>query len=143
MRDTGLTITDLLITLVIVGVLAAFAVPNLGSWLSAVTITSTTRALATTLQLTRMKAIGRNTRVRISFDTANHTYQVQEEVSPNQWANDGHAKTLPVRIALQKAPATVTFTPLGAASPGTITLRNARGKAKKIIIHVTGRVRIQ
>ena len=128
---------------------AALAGPNLGSWLSAITMTLTTRALATTLQITRMKAIAQNTRVRISYDTANDTYQVQEEVNPNQWANDGDANTLPVRIDLQAAPTTVTFDPLGRAEfnpdtqTATITLRNSQGKQKRISLNQTGRVQVQ
>ena len=153
MRDTGFTTTDLLITVVIVGVLAAFALPNLGSWLSATSISSATRAVATELQLTRMKAISRNTRMRIRYNTVLNTYQVEQEGNPNVWTNDGNLTTLPVRIDLQAAPTTVTYDTLGRAAftpplpplgvTATITLGNTQGKQKQISLHLGGRVQVQ
>ena len=144
LRAAGFTLTDLIITMAIMGILAVFAVPNITSWLSAVNMNSTTRSLATELQLTRMRAISRNRKVRVSFDTDNETYEVEEEIDGTWTDLDPEVSgTLPKQIDLYTAPATVTFNPIGTAVGGTITLQNTQGKQKQIIIHTTGRVRIQ
>ncbi len=59
-RGAGFTLTEILVTVAIASVLAAFAVPNLSSFLRKVKLNSITGSLVASLQLARSEAIKMN-----------------------------------------------------------------------------------
>ena len=83
MRERGFTITELMVVVAIVGVLTVVATPSLSRWLTSIRMESTTREIASTLQLARVKAITQNTSIRIDFDPTANTYQIQQCDSAN------------------------------------------------------------
>jgi type IV fimbrial biogenesis protein FimT len=147
MREKGFTITELMIVIAIMGVLTAVATPNMSRWLTSIRMASATREIASTLQLARVKAITKNTNVRINFDTTANTYQMQQRDSVNltTWNNVENAKKLPTGIQF----VSVTGNPItfqsgrGSTLPsnnGTITIQNAQGKTNEVVVAQTGRV---
>ena len=78
-RESAFTTTELMVAVVIIGILAAFTAPNLGRWLSTIRVNSAARAIASELQFARMRAISQNAKFRITFDSANNTYQTEKE----------------------------------------------------------------
>jgi Tfp pilus assembly protein FimT len=141
--ERAVTTVELLITLMIVSVIAAFMAPHLGRWLTTVGVDATARELAAELQLWRMRAISDNTRYRISFDPVNDTYVVQKDAA-GTWQDIGGPKSLPRGINLESATIDPIFRTLG-TTPGvtTITLSNAQGRQRKIRLSFAGRVTVE
>ena len=97
--ERAFTTVELLISMMIVGVMAAFLTPHLGRWLTTVGVDAAARELASELHLGKMRAISENTRYRISFDPASDTYVVQKDVA-GDWQDGDRPKSLPNGIDL-------------------------------------------
>jgi prepilin-type N-terminal cleavage/methylation domain-containing protein len=143
LQEGAFTIIELIIVMMVVGVLAAFATPHLGRWLATTGIDAAARGIATDLQLGKMRAISQNTRYRISFNTENDTYQMQKDVT-GTWQDVGDPKLLPAGVDLVSTTATPTFQTLGTAPGGaTIMLRNAQGRTRMVTVSFAGRVQVE
>lgn len=137
------TTIELIIVMLIVGMMAAFATPHLGRWLSTTGVDTAAREIATELQLGKMRAISQNTRYRISFDADHNTYLVQKDVA-GAWQDVGAPKPLPAGVNLVSATANPVFQTLGTAPGGTtITLQNAQGRTRKVTVSFAGRVKVE
>jgi type II secretion system protein H len=157
MRERGFTLTELMVVVAIMGSLTAVATPSLARWLTSIRMESATREIASTLQLARVKAITQNTSMRINFDTAANTYQIQQIASanltpcsanPTPWNNIETAKKLPTGVKLAQVTGNpVTFqSGRGSTCPGTnstIFLENTQGKTNDVVVAQTGRVIIR
>ena len=150
MRERGFTITELMVVVAIMGVLTAAATPSLLRWLTSIRMESATQEIASTLQLARVKAITQNTSIRINFDTAANTYQIQQRDSANltTWNNVEKAKKLPLGVTFVSITGNpITFqsgrgsTPVG--NNGTVTLKNTQGKTTDVVVAQTGRVSVR
>jgi prepilin-type N-terminal cleavage/methylation domain-containing protein len=137
------TTVELVIVMMIVGVLAAFATPQLGRWLATTGVDTAAREIATELQLSKMRAVSQNTRYRISFDADHNTYLVQKDVA-GVWQDVGAPKALPAGVDLVSATADPVFQTLGTAPGGTtVTLQNAQGRTRKVTVSFVGRVKVE
>jgi prepilin-type N-terminal cleavage/methylation domain-containing protein len=146
-QERAFTTVELLIVMMIVGIMAAFLTPHLGRWLSTVGVDTAARALASELQLGKMRAISQNTRYRINFDPTQATYTVQKEAA-GAWADIGSPRLLPTGVRLVSVSAgrnPLYFEPLGTAPGGNavITLQNAQGRMRAVHISTGGRVMVK
>jgi prepilin-type N-terminal cleavage/methylation domain-containing protein len=75
-RTKGFTLIELLIVMVILGVLAAIAIPGFSVWLPNYRLKSAASALYSNLQLAKLKAIRTNGDYAVLFDAGNGRYQI-------------------------------------------------------------------
>jgi Tfp pilus assembly protein FimT len=141
---------------VILGILAAVAAPNVSSWIENYTIRTAGRQLVTDLQLAKMKAVSQGVQHRVSFDVAGKSYIIEKGDSSSgstTWVQVDSTRALAseqnpyyargVSIATNLASDRVIFSPVGNASPaGTITL-STTNYTRLVRVVLTGRVRIE
>jgi len=73
----GFTLMELMITVVIVGILAAVAVPGMAGWFGKKDLDSVARAMFSHFQLARSDAVRNGRQVQIRIDTANNWYDIR------------------------------------------------------------------
>ncbi len=88
MKNKGFTLIEVVMVIVIVGILAALAVPRFDSFYAA-KLAGAVRKTASDIRYVQQIAISRHTNTRIVFNTASDTYSAQEESSPGSgtWNN--------------------------------------------------------
>lgn len=170
MREAAFTTTELMITMAVMGILAAVTAPNLGVQLSTIRLNSATNEIASELQRARVRAIAQNSGFGLRFDLVKNTYQVQKEgedrnnngvLDPGEdlngnglldrqgmWQDVGGTRPLPRGINLVSVSAgrnPLSFQSLGVAPGGNaiITLQNGRGRTNIIRVSTAGRILVE
>lgn len=149
-RFQGVTLVELMAIMAVIALLGVFTAPGVSRVLMNIRLTSTTSEIASALHLARIKAITQNASMRIAFDVAQNTYQLQQRdtVDSKVW----HAMDVVQRLPKDVTIASITGNPVefqsgrGSAVPGsnsTITLQTRRGRQATIVIAQTGRVTVQ
>jgi len=69
-KQAGFTLVEVMVTVAIVGILAAIAIPNYISWLPEKRLRASARDLYSDLQKAKLTAIKRNSNVAVSFTVA-------------------------------------------------------------------------
>ena len=139
-KNSGFTITELMVTIAIFAILLSLAIPNFIAWLPNYRLQSGAEEIQSTLQFARVTAIKRNATATVSFDIANETYRASVG---GQAIRGGR---MPAGIDINSASfggTSVQFDSRGIASAaGTAVVRNNLGKAKTITVYITGNSRI-
>lgn len=73
----GFTLMELMITVVIVGILAAVAVPGMAGWFGKKDLDSVSRTMFSHFQLARSDAVRNGRQAQIRIDTANDWYDIR------------------------------------------------------------------
>jgi type II secretory pathway pseudopilin PulG len=134
-----MTLLESSIAVAIVSVTTIVAIPSLVRARESYELDSTARQVAGNLQSARVKAATRNRDYRVRV-TSPATYTI--ECEDPTWKLD-EALTIPrgFRITANASP---QFHRRGNASPtGTITVWSVSGRSKKVIVNITGRIRIE
>ena len=151
MRRRGFTILELLCALAVLGLLFTVALPRISAILPALMLDRAARGLLADLEIARVKAVNRNTRVRTICELASAEYRVESE-SEGRFESEGGARALPAGISFDAADSTrvsggrisITFLPRGHTTDNaTIALADGRGDERRVIVSAAGRVRIQ
>ncbi|GIX47668.1 MAG: hypothetical protein KatS3mg131_1879 [Candidatus Tectimicrobiota bacterium] len=137
------TTTELLAVMMLAGIVAALAAPHLGRWLTAMRLNAAARQLASDLQLSRMRAVARNTPFQIRFDVERDAYTVEQEGDGGTWQVLDHVRLPPGIDLLAATTNPVRFQPLGTVAAGTtITLKNPRGE-RQVRVSFGGRIHVE
>jgi type IV fimbrial biogenesis protein FimT len=150
-RREGFTLLELLCALGVLSVLLAIALPRVSAALPGLLLDQAARRLVSELELARVKAVNRNTRVRTICELATAQYRVEIE-SEGRFDPEGGARTFPSGVAFDAASSTrvsggrvsVTWLPRGHTfDNATITLTATGGAVRRVIISTAGRVRVE
>jgi len=115
MNEKGVTLIELIVVMVIIGIMAVLTVPNIGRQLQRYRLKTAAREISNYLLETRTEAIKNGdftnpVYFRVSFNQSNGTY-VRQRYQGGAWVDDGAAKTLPAKVSI------------GALSPSAINSR--------------------
>ena len=149
-RRRGFTLLELLCALTILSVLAAIALPRGAAALPGLLVDQAARRLVSDLQLARVKAINRNTRVRMICELAAAEYRIESD-SEGRFEADGAPRALPAGVAFDAQASSrvsagrvsITFVPRGhTADNATIVLSTPSGASRRVIVSAA-RVRLE
>jgi prepilin-type N-terminal cleavage/methylation domain-containing protein len=146
----GFTVLELLCVLGVLSVLLAIALPRASAVLPRLALDQAARQLAAELELARVKAINRNTRVRVVVDLAAASYRLEAEVE-GRFEPEGAARRLPGGVEFDAAASTrifggsitITFLPRGHTADNATIALGGTGNVKRVIVSPSGRVRVE
>ncbi len=147
-RDKGFTLLELLVGLVLMALLSALAVPNVGTWINQYRVKKVSRQIVSDMQLAKMKCISERIQYKVALGSSSYTIEkgnksiasttytqiLQRTLSDP--ASPYYAKGVSMSID------NVVFSPSGSASPSTITVSEAGGYTKTVTVSIAGRIRL-
>jgi len=148
-RDAGFSLVELIITIVLLGIVAAIAVPSYRGWADNTNLKGAARMISSDFYDTRARAMAENRPYTItcSPDPTN-TYRIQAPAvgAPASLAAVDETKTFGEfgGVRMTGAPAgQITIQSRGAVLPaGTIVVTNVRNSTGTITILMTGRAHV-
>lgn len=147
MRSRGFTLFELLIALALAGVLGAVAVPAVQRQLERLRLAAAARQVVMDLKLARARAIAGGAAQRVHFAVPGGSYQHERQRPGGAYAPTGPATALPDGVRVVDCTAAgdgIGFRPRGhAITFGTVTLRDAAGDERRVVVDIAGRMRVQ
>jgi len=139
----GFSLVELVVTIGIAGVLLAGAVLALPRVDAAMQLDSGLCQVAADLQSARTTAIASAHRARVVFTVGSDRYARERADDGGQYHRDLD-RFLPrgIRVLTANAGAMVVFSARGDAQNATITLADARGTSRAVVINQRGRITI-
>ncbi len=150
-RQAGFSLTELIVVVAMIGILAALGMPMMISYWQTSTTTAGASELATALNRARQLAIAQNTLYCVEVSGTGVRYRYGAAVAAcagggTVWtgtSSDG-AGLITLSNNLTVTGGSVVFTPLGAASTaGTFTVTNPNGGSRNVVTAASGRVSVQ
>jgi type IV fimbrial biogenesis protein FimT len=140
MKQEGKTLTELMVIVAIIGMVAMMALPNYSVLNSRSQVRCTTEEIASELRLARQLAMTYRDRVRIVVDLEQQaltTQFVNTETTHHAYHYGGKG----IVIEEPSAGPEILFHPSGrSASATTIQLRSQGGQTQQLTVSITGRV---
>jgi len=99
----GFTLTELTVTLSILGVMTAISVPSFISWLPRHKLQTSARQIYDDLNLAKIRAVKDNTVARITFDAGNGNYTVFLDVNGDSTYTNGVDTLIKGPVTLENA----------------------------------------
>ncbi len=150
MNKKGVTLIELIVVFVIIGIMAALIAPSIGQWLPSYRLRSATAEIVSTLRGAQMRAISEQLSYTVSFNSA------ETGVADNRAFCSYTGASYVVAVTALPADITVvsnTLTNLRAVfnsdstcstAPGSITLQNSKGTRKRItVLSATGKLTVE
>ena len=120
MHKKGVTLIELIVVIVIIGILGAFLAPNIGAWLPNYRLRGAARDIVSTMRTAQMKAVSTNLIYRVSF-TLPSSYVLQYIDTGGTLRTEGVAQTLPSGVSISAINITgsnAVFNPNSTSSSG-------------------------
>ena len=148
MNKKGVTLVELIVVLVIIGIAAALTIPGIGRWLPGYHLRGATRDVVSIMRMAQAKAVSGNMEYRVNFDVAQGSYILQCQTTAGL-VNDGDWQKLRSGVQFKEVnfgggdPNAAIFNANSTSSGGNVTLRNTKGTEKRISLSsTTGRVQV-
>ena len=146
-RETGFTLVELMIVVLLMGILAAIAAPSYQGYMARSRLNGAARQVLSDLMWARMKAVKTNQRVKVVFYS--NQYKLWNDADRNATVDDNEGDNVLKSFVPHYLDVSITnktgdpiFLPKGTATGlATITIRNSSG-CRSIIVSAAGRVRI-
>jgi len=142
----GFSLLELLTVLALTAILAAIGVLSHQALRPSLSLDAAARQVVMDLKIARIRAITDHASHRLLFADGSASYQWQRKNGAG-YVDEGRSVALPDGTAIAHCSAAghaIGFGPRGtAASFGTVTLRNARGETRAVIVDIAGQVRVQ
>jgi prepilin-type N-terminal cleavage/methylation domain-containing protein len=147
MSKKGVTLLELIVVMVIIGIGAVLFTPNISGWMRSYRLRSATRDIVSTMRTAQMKAVSTNLKYQVSFtSTVSYVLQYQDTTAAQTWHDEGATQTLPTGISISAivgiAGNNAVFNPNSTSSSGSITLQNSKTQRQLTLTPSTGRVKI-
>ena len=154
--EQGFTLMEVMVVTAIVGIMSAIAIPNYLSWKPGYISRGAVSLVQRDLNKCKMRALETRHQCRVVFSSAGYQIFDGNQVrSSTQWgriASDGtftNGATVKTEqfskypdITLNNV-STITFSPVGTASPNSITVQHLKKDVAVIAVNITGRVRAE
>ena len=142
MKEEGKTLTELMMVVGVIGMVASMAIPNFMVLTSRTQVRCTTEEIASELRLAKQLALANRDRVRIVIDMDRQelvTQFVNSETTHHIYRYGGKGLV----IEEPSAGPEILFHPSGrSATATTIQLHSQEGQTQKLTVSITGRVSI-
>jgi prepilin-type N-terminal cleavage/methylation domain-containing protein len=146
LRGRGFSLIELIVVVALASILAALGVLAHQAVRPGLNLSMAARQVVMDLKVARMQAIARNTAQRVVFTSGGSRYQPQRKMGAS-YIDEGAAVELPSGIVVMDcnaAGSAIGFRPRGNAGTfGTVTIANARGEVRRVIVDIAGQVRVQ
>lgn len=145
MDARGVTVLEVVVVAALIGVATGFGAWRAVEWLPDLRLDAAARQVVMDLRLARARAMAEQERRRLLVAAGAGVY-LRQRAAGSSWSDDGPPVSLPdgIRAVACTAPGgAFTFAPRGtAATFGTLALRNVRGRERRIVVDIVGRVRV-
>lgn len=149
--EAGYTLVEMAVTVAIVGILAAIAVPTFKGLMPKIRLNNDTMLLSNEVALSRVRAIAKSTRFRLAFSTADNSYAIQREsggvfssiattrLNGSRFVSVANFISANEVIADTNGAMSVAY-----GSQGLITLKTPDGSIqKRVVVEPVGRVTVE
>ncbi|MDO9390848.1 MAG: GspH/FimT family protein [bacterium] len=148
MKEKGFTLIELMVVVIIMGVVAAFSVPNFLRSLPTTRLNNSADDLRGKLMLARVRAIGEGVPYIARFTANGTSYTIVKDINANETIDNGEPtvthsyETGIANDSIPNAnPSIVVFSPRGEAlTPGGIRLTNGRNEKSRVDVVTSGSV---
>jgi prepilin-type N-terminal cleavage/methylation domain-containing protein len=144
----GFTVTELMVVMAIIGILAAVSTPNMIAWRQDHQLNAATREIQAAIQRLRVQALKEKSSVEIKFDAVANKYEAYIHM---RGVEGGRIKVLTYQLPPGIRISRITFRNsmlrfngrgLPAGGAGSVSLINQRGLIRRIVVPITGNSRI-
>ncbi len=162
-KSSGFTVVELLVTVAIIALVAAIAVPDFIGWLPDYRLRSATRDLFSNFQKAKLTAIKRNVNTAVCFHVSGYVMFVdadidfekdstEEAITQVDWEGYQSISADPNIMTFDKSSGQpcIAFRPTGIPADhgggfagGTTPIKNSNGKTRKVIISQAGFIRME
>ena len=153
-KKNGFTMMELMVSLAVISILAAVAVPNFEAWLSGHRLSSSARDIYSLIQFSRLRAVREKANVIININPDTGEYSAfadngDGDGTTNNGVQEGdeptiHSGTLEKGVTMVSVSVPqLRFTSRGFPNTGTsVTIKNIENIEKRIILSFAGHTRI-
>jgi Tfp pilus assembly protein FimT len=140
-RSRGATLLEVLTATAILAIVLAVGVPNLVALRAPYAVSGAAQQIVSDLHLARQRAIARNSRYQVNFDTSANTYTLRRETTSNTFVVDGGVQKLPNGVHISAvSPGNPIFDSRGLLAANlSLTLTMAGARTRTVTTNVLGR----
>lgn len=160
MRKEGFTLIEILVIIIVLGILAAVAIPGFSRYGPDMRLKSAVRDLKSAMELAKLKAIRENASVALKFNTGTNSYTVfvdngagggtADDWTPNGTEEVLRTVTLTSDVTMYEASfaggaAQVRFDSRGLPNGlgGHVYMNNSNNKYRGVVVNIVGHVQIR